>query len=337
MVSWYEEDPKPRPIIFAHPHNATRVSRHSRLSFSGDAVGSTKRDNAPAVRSLLLGQYNTNNTVRRMSSGMKDADNAALDKLYDEFNQASDLLVAWKERQTALDMITDSVRTIVRTARAVKRRDPRIIRAVLRKNPDAKDIIKTPAGLWLGYHFGVVPTIHDIHSAANLFSQDFPYKSFSVVGGGQSTNIDRDSWGNGWKNILNCQTKIGGVVTSVNPHLNLAQRLGFGQPLSVAWEMTPFSWFIDYFTNVGQLVTNLEPRFPGFQFQGKYTTRRIQFVCEWHKDPRFRVTNHGRGYTRTVGWPSYSWVIKSPFALKTQQCSYIAAVAVQLLTSMKPK
>lgn len=325
---------------FPKPHSSLKVARHGRGSYSSVPLASqTERGDIinASVVGMVQGLYYSSADQRLRSGGMLSADNKALDELYSEMGQAQDLLVAWRERQQALDMITSSFRTIVRTAQAVKRRDPKLVRAVLRKNPDAKDIIKTPAGLWLGYHFGIVPTIHDIHSAAGLFSQEFPVVPVSVVGG--ASFFHGDAVFEGWDLDYRATTKIGGVCTSISPHINLATRLGFGQPLSVAWEMTPFSWFIDYFTNVGQLVTNLEPRFPGFRFQGKYVTRRVTYNAMY----RSKRTNRkfesvqGRWYARTLGWPNYHLEFKSPFDLKSQQCSYIAAVAIQLLTSMKPK
>lgn len=340
-MSRYYDTPSLWPMVkHSKPHNRSKVSKHGRGSYTSYPLASnTERGafiNAPFV-SLVQGNYTSTAQLRRLSGGFVSAQNKALDKLYEEMNQASDLLVAWKERQTTIDMVTGAIRTLVRVARAVKRRDPRIVRAVLAKNPEAKDIVKTPAGLWLAYHFGIVPTVHDIHSALGLFSQEFPTCEFSHTSGADYTSIGPNN--EDWDVRYHCRVKLGGYVSSINPHLNLAQRLGFGQPLSVIHEMTPFSWFIDYFTNVGQLVTNLEPRFPGFEFGGTYTTRRALYnavyrVRSWG---RSQESVQGRWYVRQPGWPNYVLEFKSPLDLKSQQCSYIAAVLVQLLTSMKPK
>ena len=249
-------------------------------------------------------------------------------------------MVAFKERQKALDMVTSSLRTLIRTTRAVIRRDPKIVRAFLNKHPDKKDIIRTPAGLWLGYHFGVVPTIHDINSALGIFAQNFPTKPFSVSSGAAGSH---SFWSNADFDInYNCTVKIGALVSAQDPNVSLATSLGFGQPLSVAWELTPFSWAVDYFANVGKMLTNLEPRFPGLNFAGQYTTRRVSTytalyrVRSWGSEGVLEMIT-GKAMYRTPGWGGYNLEFSSPLDLKNQQCSYLAAVLGQLLTGMKTK
>lgn len=273
------------------------------------------------------------------------ASNAALTKVYDRMEQASDLLVAWKERQSALDLVAGNIRRLVTIARAVKRRDPKIVRRVLRRNPKAKDVIRSPAGLWLEYHFAIVPTIMDIHHALGLFSFDFPVDKFSFTGGADAEYVDRDrgtyKWYENWEQ--SARVKIGGEIYALDPNLSLASRLGFGQPLSVAWEMTPFSWFIDYFVNVGDLVTNLEPRFPGVKVRNKYTSTFVKaYGTKWYRNaekPFTAVKNktqyEGTYFRRTTSWPNFQLEFSSPFDLKAQQCSYIVAVLGNILTSMK--
>lgn len=291
------------------------------------------------------------------------ASNKALDKVYDQLNQASDLLVAWKERQSAIDLVTSNVGKLVRIARAVKRRDPRIVRRVMQRNPKAKDIIKTPSGLWLEYHFAIVPTISDIHHACGVLGFEFPVQVVEGVGSSKQ-NVMNQRYSNSapYSPEHNSQdqwyettVKIGGKITAMNPNVHLATMLGFGQPLSVAWEMTPFSWFVDYFVNVGQLINNLEPQFPGITVSDKYTTiiqegtqrfRNANFYSSawvrpdhpWYNKWIYQhpsCTYVGFGMKRDLGWPSYGLEFSSPFDLSGQRCSYIVAVLGSLLTSMK--
>ena len=121
-----------------------------------------------------------NGSNRDGLGGVTEATNNALSKVYTRMNQAESLLVAWKERQKAIDLVTSNIRRLVTIARAVKRRDPKIVRQVLKRNPNAKDIIKQPAGLWLEYHFGVVPTIMDIHHSMGVLGFEFPVDKFSM-------------------------------------------------------------------------------------------------------------------------------------------------------------
>lgn len=276
--------------------------------------------------------------------GVTEATNKALKKVYTRMNQAESLLVAWKERQKAIDLVTSNVRRLVTIARAVKRRDPKIVRAVLKRNPNAKDIIKQPAGLWLEYHFGVVPTIMDIHHSMSVLGFEFPVDKFSFSS--KATRFTQSGKGTyAWYEVktLDSCVKIGGEIYGLNPDVHLATMLGFGQPLSVAWEMTPFSWFVDYFVNVGDMVKNLEPRFPGVKVRNQYTTRLVKASGHTgyrNREPISQIkfdVYKGVYMSRTTGWPSFQLEFKSPLDLKGQQCSYVVAVLTQLLTGMKKK
>lgn len=275
--------------------------------------------------------------------GVVTTSNAALAKIYDRLEQSESLLVAWKERQSALDLIASNLRRLVQIAKAVKRRDPKVVRRVLRRNPKAKDVIKTPAGLWLEYHFAIVPTILDLHHAAGILGFEFPVEKLSESSL-TKTILDYRYSSNYWhrSDEFNTVTKIEGEIYGLNPNIQLASMLGFGQPLSVAWEMTPFSWFIDYFVNVGELTTNLQPRFPGVKVRNHSTTTFIKCRGKlgdfYSKPSTYAYFSYESVFmTRRLSWPSFQLEFKSPFDLSGQRCSYIAAVLINLLTSMKFK
>lgn len=277
--------------------------------------------------------------------------NKALDKLYEAMNQASDLLVAMKERQSTVDLITSNLGKLVRIARAIKRRDPNIVRAIKQRKSKGYDVAKDPAGLWLEYHFAIVPTIMDIQHAAGILGYEFPSQVFSYTSGSNFNDeyIFYQEGGYPWGHKQYCTSynqyivKIGGKLKAVNPNVQLVTMLGFGQPLSVAWEMTPFSWFVDYFVNVGQLVTNMEPRFPGITFEDQYTTTLLKsqfmFMTQYPHMPREDIFVPGSAVhmKRELGWPEYLLTFSSPLNLKFQQCSYIGAVLVSLLESFVTK
>lgn len=258
--------------------------------------------------------------------------NKALDDLYDQMEQAESLRVAWKERGKAVEMITSGLRTIVTIARACKRRDPRIIRRILKRDPSKRDILKTPSDIWLAYYFGIVPTISDIHHAAGVFAHDPPIMKLEAKG---STAVPTFGGGNFMTYLLRTSVKLGGEVYQFDPNVSLASRLGFGQPLSVAWEMTPFSWFVDYFVNVGDLIKNLEPRFPGVKTRNEYTTMYQRYARTQFNFYGTTGSSSGFYLRRSLGWPDYQLDFPAAEGLKLQQCSYIAAVAIQLLSSFK--
>ena len=335
----FNYDTRTNPIVKHQKPFRPKVSAYMRGI--GSQSGSTTANRLPALASKL-GTY-----CDMQPSGLaRTAANKALDKLYDDFNQKGDLLVAWKQRQDALDQATGIVHTAVRAIRAAKRRDPRMLRAILRKHPEAKDIAAQPSSIWLGYWFGIVPTIGDLHHALGIFATDLPAGYFSHTGG-TTQSVD---WGGeapyreGYKGQATYLCKIGGRVSAVDPNVHLATMLGFGQPLSVGLELIPFSWLVGYFVNVQQLVTNLEPRFPGFTFASQYTTFFVKFSGYYgyieavgaNKGQTVVLAGLQMNYMRRqTTWPNYGLEFNSPANLSAQRLSYIAAVAVSLLSGMK--
>ena len=274
--------------------------------------------------------------------GVPEAANSALDKLYEQLGQAESLRTAFAERKSSLTMVTNRIGSLVKMARAVKRLDPKIVRKVLKRNPSAKDIVKQPAGLWLEYWFGWAPLVSDIHHALGVFSYDFPIEPIRCSGGSKTqwkTGGGTYDWVH-WRDFKT-RVKIGGEIYAIDPNVSLASSLGFGQPLSVAWELTPFSWCVDYVVNVGQLVKNLEPRFPGVRTRNHFTTKYI--TCSGYSGYRndeppeaVPVTTFTSAYMeRSLEWPSYSLVFSNPLGLSGQRVSYLAAVFVQIMSGMK--
>lgn len=273
--------------------------------------------------------------------------NKALSKIYEQLNQVESLRVAWIERQKAIDLVTSSVRTLIRIAAAVKRRDPKIVRAVLRRNPTAKDIIKTPSGLWLSYHFGWKPTVMDIHHAMGLFAESIP--PLKVEGSSRGTVvIDTrpgifDTYREGFFFEVDKIVKIGLKVAGINANVNLATSLGFGQPLSVAWELTTMSWIVDYVVNVGEFIKNFEPRFPGLTLTDEYTTTLLKGVVKrgyrvaWNRPWEADQVWNAFSMQRKLGLPNFELVFSSPADLKGQQLSYVVAVLLPMLIDIKKK
>lgn len=284
----------------------------------------------------LANGFGTNN-------GVAEASNRALNKLYDQLGQAESLRVAFAERKKSLEMVANRLGSLVRIARAVRRRDPRIVRAVLKRNPKAKDIVKQPAGLWLEYWFGWSPMISDIHHALSVFGFEFP--SIPLRASSKETVVDHYNRNTtyDWIRWFEYTTfiKLGGEIYAIDPNVSLASRLGFGQPLSVAWELTPFSWCVDYVVNVSELAKNLEPQFPGIKVRNQFTTQFSKvhgYQGYRNREPPGEVPMNqmnGSYMRRSPGWPNYQLVFSNPLGLSGQRVSYLAAVFVQIISGMK--
>lgn len=274
--------------------------------------------------------------------------NAALSKFLDEANQAADLAVAMIERKQTIKMVADGLQTLVKVARAVKRRDPNIVRSIKGRKAKGEDIAKDPAGLWLQYHFGIVPTVSDIHHGIGLLGYEFPVFKIVGTGGGTSTySASATEWihKHTKSGVVEFRTKVGATIQGINPDRHLVSMFGFDQPLSIAYELTPFSWFVDYFINVGELLSNLEPRCPGVVTKHEYNTvygkgrsfsQRVGIPrLAGNSDLYSFMTGQHDAVVRKVGIPKYALTYSSPLDLSGQRASYIAAVLVGILSSFK--
>lgn len=174
------------------------------------------------------------------------------------------------------------------------------------RRPKSKDF----GGQFLELHFFWEPAIQDIGAAMNVLTEtDFgehplsasstqPYNRFNRFG--NSTDFTRDH------EQGTITVKQGALFTVTNPNAFLANRMGFANPLSVAWEAVPFSFVADWFGNVGQCLSSMTD-FVGVSVQNAYNTTFQQGSREW---------------TNVIsGWPPGSPSTIQDFTSKVAYCT----------------
>jgi hypothetical protein len=133
---------------------------------------------------------------------------------------------------------------------------------------------KAFANNWLAFHFGWEPLVQDIGAGIKTLSK--PYPPRRIFGKGSGTYFSRNkSAGSFWTYTeldYRSFVKTGATVTVNSPNLFIAQQLGFVNPLSVAWELVPFSFVVDWFVNVGQVLGQMS-EFAGLTLSETYLTR----------------------------------------------------------------
>lgn len=111
------------------------------------------------------------------------------------------------------------------------------------------------SSLWLETHFGWAPMIGDIYNAVDVLQRPFP--KARKVRGRSTTRVTKKHSGI-YSGVAT--TKLRGMyygeVEVTNPNLLLANQLGLVNPLSVAWELVPFSFVVDWFVNVSQILSS---------------------------------------------------------------------------------
>lgn len=283
--------------------------------------------------------------------------NLALGKLHDSSQNNPALTTALAERHKTLSLVTGITANIRSGLLAIKRRDMKEIRKILKRagvrNKDRSSWITSPAKMHLAFWFGVMPTLHDMNDAAHVFSAPLP--SFTIEGkatlpfksGNRHNPWLSDFPGERTHRLgvyypLSFSGQIGRVssrlscdLTLESPHTVLASRVGLLSPLSVAFELTPWSWAADYFGTFADVIKNFEPQFAGFKVSNKQSTiySRGQYLLEestfFGDSP---LTIYGGGTVnfwvtrRTLSLPSYSFVWRNRVGLK--QASYLAAATL---------
>lgn len=135
--------------------------------------------------------------------------------------------------------------------------------AVVRRyaGTSSRRISRKASAIFLEMHFGWIPIVNDIDSAINFLSNQqvagtvrgscstvIPWRYTRTAGSLNNPLYFRGEHSTKVIAKVQCDYKV------TNPNLYLANRLGFINIASVVWEVIPFSFLVDWFTNVGQFV-----------------------------------------------------------------------------------
>lgn len=174
---------------------------------------------------------------------------------------------------------------------------------------------KDLSNLWLEYHFGWAPLLDDIHSACNVLKSNPPAQRVTATG--KAELEVRDIRGQyAWSTIAlyESRAKIGAEVYVSNGNLALANQLGLVNPASVAWEVVPFSFLVDWFIPVGKFLESWTDML-GYTVRYAYNTTYCQAnASQEYKQasPSQGGTSVGYGMYRKLGIPAFRFV-RPPF------------------------
>lgn len=177
--------------------------------------------------------------------------------------QARDMIV---DRAVKLNSIMDAKLSELTRKRSRRQRHNQI-----------KNFAMGRASDYLEWVFGWLPLVHDIEDALGVLGDDFPTRYVSakatatVVSSGSFTGSSYayDSW---IRTEFQIRCSISGFVSVSNPNLFLANRLGLLNIPGVAWDVIPWSFVVNMFTNMGQIVNSITD-FVGLDMTDCSTTR----------------------------------------------------------------
>lgn len=182
------------------------------------------------------------------------------------------------ERQQSVNALANRTMQIVRFTRHLKRfdiysaarelnlsgRDRRVIALHEKyRGKDRHGVIRDVGNAFLEFHFGWEPLVKDIYATCDLLQQALPT---SRLRGAASTDVSKYTyidttcengtpgfWFEDYKGKL--RVHAGCYASINNPNAYLANRTGLVNPATVLWELIPFSFVVDWFGNVGQVLS----------------------------------------------------------------------------------
>ncbi len=205
------------------------------------------------------------------------------------------------ESKKTLNMIAGRSIQVLEAYRAARRlqfgRIPGILGVPGRK-------IKTgssPANIWLEYQYGWKPLMGTIYDGAKLLDQGFrkpQLYSCKSPNASEEFKFQGDRFNSTYNYAGNVRVKTGVTYKVASAKTDMFDAAGLLNPLSIAWELVPFSFVSDWFAPVGNVLAALSAT-AGLEFVDGYestvwdiTHSRTQHTL-YPGDPYVKVLSYG--------------------------------------------
>jgi hypothetical protein len=246
------------------------------------------------------------------------------------------------ERQKSLEMIASRSTQLLKLFKSVAKLDyqgaKRVLGKTYSKNPvkGVKGHAKTWADALLEYSFGWAPMVSDIGSAVDVLQNGVPPALIRGRGKNTASGIVHDNtigkttvWSAAYRVQLMCKVRVN------NPNLFLANQLGLVNLASVAWELVPFSFVVDYFVNVNQFLEQFTD-FWGVDVIEPFETDKFLSESKESRqsptDPFEMWAGRYEAISRVVGpFPGPTLRVKKPWKLSSKRAATSVALLLQFL------
>jgi hypothetical protein len=217
-----------------------------------------------------------------------------------QFNLAVNLAQA----DQLIEMVSTTVQKFGRSLLALKRGDvATAARQLGIRRHVSKLHSKDISGRWLELQYGWLPSLSDTYEAAKAFEAlSNGRKARIVVAHGKKQKIDRSAAPSLYSSE-GVHFLVKKVIIELDEEISLARSLGLTDPLSVLWEITPYSFVADWFLPIGTYLSNLNviPKLSGRFCSTLFSRWDTRFTLA--KSPAYigtRRWGHGRDVTRVI-------------------------------------
>lgn len=160
------------------------------------------------------------------------------------------------EGREALNMIANRASQIYGAFRAFKHGDSRSAARILTRHNDRKKAISRTAvaNNWLELQYGWLPLLADIHDGMGFLAHHLNVPLQHVVRVSEKSSNPSQTFGQGQfihQNKVSYRRKS---IKAILKEQNVYQLAGLTDPLSVAWELMPYSFVIDWFLPIGDYL-----------------------------------------------------------------------------------
>lgn len=235
--------------------------------------GSHYSDQEKVLSQMVSVDYETATTLALISE--QDLQNIGYNRIREAvISQKSQLAVDLLELSKTKSMLADYGREALSVLRSIRGGRPLadFVRYMNRNGFNG-----TLGNQWLRYIYGVAPTIGGAYETAEVLNEDF------MVGKIYTGKIRRykEVKHRSQKSYRNIEGRCTGTVkgyfqyTVSDTTLKKFSDLGFTNPLSIAWELMPWSFVLDWFVDVGGYINRMDAALGVTDLWGQVSTRRV--------------------------------------------------------------
>jgi hypothetical protein len=214
---------------------------------------------------------------------LNEAKILAYDKLKDKIHDQASLGAGLAEARQSIGMINARAIQLYQFVRAVKRGRFGDAAEILRLPGPPKGVGKTKSAAqnFLEYNFGWAPLVGDIYSAVDVLGGQLKAPKVKARAGPvelvTKQTYPPPNFSYGHFHTYRTYVLYGCEVRISNKNVALYNQLGLINPLTVVWEIIPFSFVVDWFINVEQFLSTATD-FLGLTIEKSYTTALTKTV-----------------------------------------------------------